>query len=237
LKNVPELLAQLRKVLRAKIGDIISVQTQEGEITRYTIQITDRTDKDLAGEIVDTTPLTLTKSPLPPFPAVLTGRSTKGGSEREVTMLIAMPNKREKAELIVQKLSEIGVSEIVFRPAERSVLRAESRKNKAERLYKIAREATEQSWGVRVPRIVWCDDVRKVCEGKEVIVFDATPLLKGGKERSDGGFECPPYEGGIKGGSKQNACNRTSPLDPIPSDTPPVRQDETKSKGGKLGVI
>ncbi|MDR0282368.1 MAG: RsmE family RNA methyltransferase [Candidatus Peribacteria bacterium] len=69
-----------------------------------------------------------------------------------VTMLIAMPNKREKAELIVQKLSEIGVSEIVFRPAERSVITQWNEK-KADRLQKIAKEAVEQSRGVSIPKI------------------------------------------------------------------------------------
>jgi 16S rRNA (uracil1498-N3)-methyltransferase len=67
-------------------------------------------------------------------------------------MLIAMPNKREKAELIVQKLSEIGVSEIVFRPAERSVITQWNEK-KADRLQKIAKEAVEQSRGVSIPKI------------------------------------------------------------------------------------
>jgi len=55
-----------------------------------------------------------------------------------------MPNKREKAELIVQKLSEIGVDEIAFWPAERSVIKQRNEK-KADRLHKIAKEAVEQS--------------------------------------------------------------------------------------------
>jgi len=53
LSNVPELLAQLRKVLRTKIGDVIFVQNSEGEITRYQLTITDRTDKDLEGKIIN----------------------------------------------------------------------------------------------------------------------------------------------------------------------------------------
>ncbi|MDR0370079.1 MAG: hypothetical protein LBH96_06375 [Candidatus Peribacteria bacterium] len=52
LKNVPELLSQIRKVLRGKIGDTIAVQNKEGIITRYTIQISDWTDKALVGEIL-----------------------------------------------------------------------------------------------------------------------------------------------------------------------------------------
>ena len=59
-------------------------------------------------------------------------------------MLIAMPNKREKAELIVQKLTEIGVQNIYFWSSERSVIRQWNEK-KSERLDKISHEALEQS--------------------------------------------------------------------------------------------
>lgn len=55
-----------------------------------------------------------------------------------------MPNKFEKAELIVQKATEIGVDEIIFRPARRSVIR-EFPEKKIMRLLVIAKEATEQA--------------------------------------------------------------------------------------------
>ena len=96
-------------------------------------------------------------------------------------MLIAMPNKREKAELIVQKLAEIGVDEILFRPAGNSVIKQRNEK-KAERLMKITREAVEQSRGVCIPKIGRCGDVPALCKGKEVVVFDIAPLMKGGSE-------------------------------------------------------
>lgn len=154
LKNVPELLSQIRKVLRGKIGDTIAVQNKEGIITRYTIQISDWTDKALVGEILKEETL---DSPL--------------RSEWQVSMLIAMPNKWDKAELIVQKLTEIWVCGIFFRPAERCVIKQRNEK-KAERLMKIAQEATEQSRGVQIPIISWCENVKEVCEEKNVIVFD-----------------------------------------------------------------
>jgi RsmE family RNA methyltransferase len=74
-------------------------------------------------------------------------KEEKRGDEGDlkISMLIAMPNKREKAELIVQKLSEIGIDQLRFRAAERSVLKRESFLKKAERLRKIAKEAVEQS--------------------------------------------------------------------------------------------
>ena len=55
-----------------------------------------------------------------------------------------MPNKREKAELIAQKLTEIGVKNIYFRVSEHSIIRQRNEK-KAERLHKISHEAVEQS--------------------------------------------------------------------------------------------
>jgi RsmE family RNA methyltransferase len=59
-------------------------------------------------------------------------------------MLIAMPNKREKAELIMQKLTEIGVNNIYFWVSEHSIIRQRNDK-KAKRLDKISHEAVEQS--------------------------------------------------------------------------------------------
>ncbi|MEI8252333.1 MAG: 16S rRNA (uracil(1498)-N(3))-methyltransferase [bacterium] len=60
-------------------------------------------------------------------------------------MIICMPNKRDKAEMIVQKLTEIGINSIVFWPSERSVIR-DINLSKMERLEKISKEAVEQSW-------------------------------------------------------------------------------------------
>ncbi len=65
-------------------------------------------------------------------------------SQVSTTLFIAMPNKREKAELMVQKLTEIGIKKILFRPAERSVIKSWN-DNKYQRLLRIAKEAVEQS--------------------------------------------------------------------------------------------
>ena len=59
-------------------------------------------------------------------------------------MIVSMPNKWEKAELIVQKLSEIGIDKIIFWPSERSIIKERNGK-KEERLQKIIKEAVEQS--------------------------------------------------------------------------------------------
>jgi hypothetical protein len=54
---------------------------------RHELSVIDWTDKDLTGEIISSQTFSL--------------------PERNISMFIAMPNKREKAELIVQKLTEI----------------------------------------------------------------------------------------------------------------------------------
>lgn len=83
--------------------------------------------------------------------------------EKQITMIVAMPNKREKAELIVQKLTEIGVSDIIFRPSERSVIK-QWNENKTTRLNKITKEALEQSRGRHVPKISFTEHIEKILE-------------------------------------------------------------------------
>ena len=133
LFSIPELLSQLRKVLRIKKWDKICIQFSDNKwTTRYELSIQDWTDKDLTGEIIS--------------------GQTFSFSEKNVSMLIAMPNKREKAELIVQKLTEIWVENIYFWVSEHSIIRQWNKK-KAERLDKISHEAVEQSRWIQLPEI------------------------------------------------------------------------------------
>ena len=133
LFSVPELLSQLRKVLRIKKWDKIYIQYSSKEWTsRYEILIQDWTDKDLTGEIIS--------NQIFPF------------HKENISLLIAMPNKREKAELIVQKLTEFWVQNICFWVSEHSIIRQRNEK-KAERLKKISHEAVEQSWWIQIPEI------------------------------------------------------------------------------------
>ncbi|MEI6774969.1 MAG: RsmE family RNA methyltransferase [bacterium] len=120
------LLSQLRKVLRASIGDIIWVQSPEPAVqkTRYEIRIEVWDNKMVEGTIVSTYHHTTTNA--------------------IKTMIVAMPNKWDKVELIVQKLTECGLDQIVFWPSERSIIREWNTK-KEERLHKIIKEAVEQS--------------------------------------------------------------------------------------------
>ena len=142
--SVPELLSQLRKVLRIKKWDKICIQYSDNKkTTRYELSVQDRTDKDLTGEIVSSQTFSL--------------------SEKNISMLIAMPNKREKAELIVQKLTEIWVQNIYFRVSEHSIIRQRNDK-KSERLDKISHEALEQSRWIQIPEIKFLKSERELQE-------------------------------------------------------------------------
>lgn len=148
-----EILSQLRKVLRTKIGDIFWVQspTPSSSSIRYEVQLQQRNDKMMQCTILS--------------------EQSHEANTASSTMLVAMPNKWEKAELIVQKLSEIGISQIVFWPSERSVLRQRNDK-KAQRMHKIIKEAVEQSRGWNMPQLIFARDIAPYITGAQVIIFD-----------------------------------------------------------------
>ena len=150
---VPELISQLRKVLRIQKWDKICVQySEKDKTTRFELSILDWTGKNLEAEIISSNDFEL--------------------DENNVSMLIAMPNKREKAELIVQKLTEIWVQNIYFWVSEHSIIRQWNEK-KAERLDKISREAVEQSRWIQLPKIEFVkyeDELKNIVNWKSVIL-------------------------------------------------------------------
>ncbi|MFZ2150833.1 MAG: RsmE family RNA methyltransferase [Candidatus Absconditicoccaceae bacterium] len=170
-------LYQLRKVLRSKIGDNLFVQNSGSANNRYEIKIDKRDDKKLVGTIIN----------------IMDNQS----SNNIYGMIICMPNKWDKAEIIVQKLTEIGINHIIFWPSERSIIR-EINQNKIERLEKISKEALEQSWGWNLPRIEFVYDLNGVLVDSSLIVFDKS--LNAGKtlnvdEKKNYGLVGP--EGGL----------------------------------------
>ena len=150
---VPELISQLRKVLRIQKWDKICIQyCEKDKTTRFGLSILDRTDQKLYAEILSSKDFEL--------------------DGNDISMLIAMPNKREKAELIVQKLTEIWVQNIYFWVSEHSIIRQWNNK-KAERLDKISREAVEQSRWIHLPTIEFIkseNELRKIVDWKNVII-------------------------------------------------------------------
>lgn len=149
-----EILKQMKQVLRAKTGDNFYVQNKENE--RYEVSLQTLQKDILEAKINNLIP-------------------QKQEKNRQATMLIAMPNKQEKIELIVQKLTEIWINNIIFWPSERSVIKSRNT-NKDERLQKIAREALEQSRGRSLPKISFLTDIKNIIDkqDQEIIIFDKT---------------------------------------------------------------
>ena len=143
-----EILSQIRKVLRMKIWDIFFVQNEN---KRYKMQISDRDDKNIFWKILESIE----------YPEQI----------NEIWIAIAMSNKRDKMETIVQKLSEIWIKNIFFRPSERSIIKERNEK-KLDRLNKIAKEAIEQSRWRQLPKITFEKDISKIIGWKEIVIFD-----------------------------------------------------------------
>lgn len=135
-----------------KIQDKIFLQTQESlSTTRYQVIIKSWNDKEILCEIVN--------------------QEIHENSDIEKTMIICMPNKREKAEIITQKLTEIWIQNIIFRPSERSVIKDRNEK-KSERIYKISKEAVEQSRWRTLPKIVFTKNISEIVKNQEIDIFD-----------------------------------------------------------------
>lgn len=148
IKN-KSILDQIRKVLRMKIWDTIFVQHDN---FRHEIKIKNRDKDTIFWDILD----------------------TKLFNEQicENWLAIAMSNKRDKMELIVQKLSEIWIKNIYFRPSERSIIRERNEK-KLYRLNQIAKEAVEQSRWQYLPEIKFEKEIWKIIsQYKDIIIFD-----------------------------------------------------------------
>jgi len=149
---IEELILQLRKVLRIKKWDKICIQSSDKDLTiRYEILVLSWTDQKLDAEIISNQSFSFAK--------------------KKISMFIAMPNKREKAELIVQKLTEIWVQNIYFWASEHSIIRKRNDK-KAERLNKISHEAVEQSRWIQIPEIKFVNekDLWKFVDWKDIII-------------------------------------------------------------------
>ena len=101
LKDAPEIIRQLRKVLRAAPGYIFCVQNRE---KRWEVELENWTDKEISARIVK--------------------QYEKPNPQAQSAMLIALPNKQDKLELIVQKLTEIWIQTLFLSASERSVVKS-----------------------------------------------------------------------------------------------------------------
>ncbi len=148
-----DLLLQLRKVLRANIWDTLWIQspTYESNKIRYEVRIDRWNNKIVEWSIVS--------------------EQIHESTHEKKSVIIAMPNKRDKIELIVQKLTECGLDQIIFWPSERSVLRERNSK-KEERLNKIIKEAVEQSRGRTVPELIFTTNPKALVGDTPLVIFD-----------------------------------------------------------------
>ena len=161
LKEASEIIRQLRKVLRAAPGYIFCVQNRE---KRWEVELENWTDKEISARIIK--------------------QYEKPNPQAQSAMLIALPNKQDKLELIVQKLTEIWIQRIFLRPAERSVVKSFS-PNKQERLHKIMQEALEQSRGWKMPKIQFIRDLKELYEEYQLCIFDLKENSNGKVRSSD----------------------------------------------------
>jgi len=147
---------QLSNVLRSKIWTIFFVQKWiDNEVQRLKVKILTIKKEEIRAEILE--------------------EVINKIEDISFGMIICLPNKFEKLELIVQKLTEIGIPKIVLRPSQRSVLKIIS-EAKLERLEKIKIEASEQSRSYILPQIIILqeNEIKTFIQDKNILIFDAS---------------------------------------------------------------
>jgi len=139
----PQDARHLAMVRRARPGDVVRVA--DGRGTLATVRITSVSDNQVVADVersefVEPSPL-------------------------DVCVYQALP-KGTKADLVIQKLTEIGVQRVVMFAAQRSVPEWDQRRSASavDRWSAIAMEAAKQSNRIRLPAIEGLWDARKVAE-------------------------------------------------------------------------
>ncbi len=128
-----EILRQIQHVLRLKTGDTIKLL--DGSGTEFAAHITSLTSTVITARIDS-------KDQCPAEPRF------------RLSLVVCLP-KGDKIELIAQKCTELGISELTVCTSERTVSRPDERKveDRIARWRKIAAEASEQCGRGRVPEI------------------------------------------------------------------------------------
>lgn len=152
IRENKELVNQLKKVLRAKEWYQFFVQDENPQ-KRYKLALQSLTNQEIKADILE--------------------EIDAPREEASIWMLIALPNKMDKLELIIQKLTEIGVSDIYLFQAERSLLKTVN-ENKQQRLKKIIYEAVEQSRAWTIPQLHFVSDLKSIGKKWQIIIFDIT---------------------------------------------------------------
>jgi len=148
------IINQLRKVLRAKSWYVFYLQTKTPKNNfniRYKVEVLEIKDKV--------------------FWKILSEEKFDLSKIKKKWVVTGILNKFDKMELIVQKLTEIWIYEIIFAPFQRSVFK-DIKATKLERFYKIALEAAEQSWADFLPEIKVYNSLTEIKWKKAVLDFN-----------------------------------------------------------------
>jgi RsmE family RNA methyltransferase len=143
---------QIRKVLRWKNWYVFEVQKNNWEfVIRIEVSIINFQKDVIICDILKTT--------------------KKKNKFSELWIIISILNKYDKMNLLVQKLSELWISNIYFWKSDRSVI-TKINDNKYERFWKISLEAVEQSKWWIVPNIKIVDNLESILWNNSLILLD-----------------------------------------------------------------
>lgn len=162
----------IMNVMRLKVGD--------------SVVVFDNTGKEYSGKISETKPKSLTVE-------IIDTRTPKKETLPYVAIAQAIP-KKEKMDYIVEKATELGVSEIIPLLTERTI--AEVDDSRVERWRKIAREASKQCGRTDIPKIRDITDYEALFENIsdfDIALFaslydKSAPIKKAIKDRTGGLF-------------------------------------------------
>lgn len=144
---------QHAKVLRLQVDETFVVQAiYTDHVIRYTCNCKSITKKEIHFDIVSHE----TRSGIHDHPTVI--------------MAVPVPNTLSKVDLIVQKLTEIWVDEIVFRVADRSQIRSLSDK-KMSKICQISLHASEQAKNRHIPMISFVKDISAYTKNEATHVY------------------------------------------------------------------
>ena len=131
----------IKNVMRNRVGDLVECIYDE---TLYICEILD---------------------PASPKVKIIEQRQDQNESKYDVTIAIALV-KEQKMDLILQKLTELGISKIIPVAMERSIVKLDAHKfaKKKERWEKICKEAAEQSKRNKIPQISDLHTIKQLTE-------------------------------------------------------------------------
>lgn len=134
----------IKNVLRYKIGDLIDICDDKG--TQYSGRILEYKENEVLVEIEDVF-------------------NTNKEPDFNITLYQGLP-KGDKMELIIQKCTELGISEIVPTYTDRVIVKLDgtAAQKKVERWNKIAKEASKQCGRQKVPKVNEIFNLKNIIE-------------------------------------------------------------------------